>query len=77
MYKKYEAIYMQTYPQNVKELKQVRVKLCEKREQKAHLQLKLLKNPQRFAPWYNQTGITLYVLGMMVSAIGLGFYSNI
>ena len=37
---------------------------------------KLLKNPQLFAPWYNQTGITLYVLGMMVSAIGLGFYSS-
>ena len=38
---------------------------------------RLLKNPQRFAPWYNQTGITLYVLGMMVSAVGLGFFSNL
>ena len=37
---------------------------------------RLLKNPQRYAPWYNQTGITLYVLGMMVSAVGLGFYSG-
>ena len=38
--------------------------------------LRLLKNPRRFAPWYNQTGITIYVLGMMVSAVGLGFYSS-
>ena len=38
---------------------------------------RLLKNPHRFAPWYNQTGITLYVLGMMVSAVGLGFFSNL
>ncbi len=33
---------------------------------------KLLKDPAQFAPWYNRTGITLYVFGMMVSAIALG-----
>jgi chlorophyll synthase len=33
---------------------------------------KLLRDPQRFAPWYNQTGVTLYVFGMMISAIALG-----
>ena len=33
---------------------------------------RLLINPQRFAPWYNQTGITLYVIGMMVSVLALG-----
>jgi len=35
------------------------------------LMVKLLKRPAELAPWYNATGITLYVLGMMVSAIAL------
>ena len=33
---------------------------------------KLLRDPKQFAPWYNATGISLYVLGMMAVAIGLG-----
>ena len=32
---------------------------------------KLLKNPQKFAPWYNATGVLMFVLGMMVCAFGL------
>jgi chlorophyll/bacteriochlorophyll a synthase len=37
--------------------------------------LRLMKDPARFAPWYNGTGVTLYVLGMMAAATataGLG-----
>lgn len=33
---------------------------------------KLLHDPKQFAPWYNATGVSLYVLGMMAVAIGLG-----
>jgi chlorophyll/bacteriochlorophyll a synthase len=32
----------------------------------------LLSDPRAKAPWYNGTGILLYVLGMLVSAIGVG-----
>ncbi|MEM9172034.1 MAG: chlorophyll synthase ChlG [Pseudomonadota bacterium] len=32
---------------------------------------RLLSDPLRFAPWYNATGIVLYVSGMMVSAFAL------
>jgi len=35
------------------------------------LMVRLLKRPAELAPWYNATGITLYVLGMMVSAVAL------
>ena len=28
--------------------------------------LRLLRDPRRHAPWYNATGTTLYVLGMLV-----------
>ena len=35
---------------------------------------KLLRDPAANAPWYGATGITLYVLGMLASAIGLGGY---
>ncbi|MEL6422348.1 MAG: UbiA family prenyltransferase, partial [Pseudomonadota bacterium] len=31
----------------------------------------LLANPRDRAPWYNATGTTLYVLGMMVCAVAL------
>jgi chlorophyll synthase len=31
----------------------------------------LLENPRERAPWYNATGITLYVLGMLVSAFAV------
>lgn len=33
---------------------------------------RLLRDPKGLAPWYNGTGVTLYVLGMMVSAFALG-----
>ncbi len=33
---------------------------------------KLLRDPRRYAPWYNGTGVTLYVLGMLATAFGLG-----
>jgi chlorophyll/bacteriochlorophyll a synthase len=32
---------------------------------------RLLRDPARLAPWYNGTGVTLYVLGMLAAAIGL------
>jgi chlorophyll synthase len=32
---------------------------------------RLLKNPRAQAPWYNGTGVVLYVLGMLVSAFAL------
>jgi chlorophyll synthase len=35
------------------------------------LMVRLLRDPRRLAPWYNATGVTLYVLGMMVSAIAI------
>jgi len=33
---------------------------------------KLLRDPAKYAPWYNGVGVTLYVLGMLASALGLG-----
>jgi chlorophyll/bacteriochlorophyll a synthase len=35
------------------------------------LMVRLLKNPRQHASWYNATGTTLYVLGMLVSAFAL------
>ena len=35
------------------------------------LMLRLLRDPRRFAPWYNATGTSLYVIGMLVSAFGV------
>jgi chlorophyll synthase len=32
---------------------------------------RLLADPRGRAPWYNGTGITLYVVGMMIAAFGL------
>jgi chlorophyll synthase len=32
---------------------------------------RLLSDPQRFAPWYNGVGVTLYVLGMLTAALAL------
>jgi chlorophyll synthase len=37
----------------------------------AGLMVRLLRDPRRLAPWYNGTGIMLYVLGMLVSAFAL------
>lgn len=33
---------------------------------------KLLEDPREKAPWYNATGVSLYVLGMMVTAAAIG-----
>jgi chlorophyll synthase len=38
----------------------------------AGLMTRLVEAPQANAPWYNATGTTLYVLGMLISAIALG-----
>ncbi len=35
------------------------------------LMFRFLERPRDLAPWYNATGTTLYVLGMMVSAVGV------
>ncbi len=35
------------------------------------LQVKLIRDPEARAPWYNATGTTLYVLGMMAFAIAI------
>jgi chlorophyll synthase len=35
---------------------------------------RLLTDPAQYAPWYNATGVTLYVLGMLAAALGLGGY---
>ena len=32
---------------------------------------RLVKRPKALAPWYNATGVTLYVSGMMVCAFAL------
>ncbi len=32
---------------------------------------RLLRSPRELAPWYNATGVSLYVLGMLVSAFAL------
>jgi chlorophyll synthase len=32
---------------------------------------RMLGDPLGLAPWYNGTGVTLYVLGMMVSAFAV------
>lgn len=35
---------------------------------------RLVADPARRAPWYGATGVTLYVLGMLAAALGLGGY---
>jgi chlorophyll synthase len=35
------------------------------------LMRRLLVDPRKYAPWYNGTGVSLYVIGMMVSAFAL------
>jgi chlorophyll synthase len=32
---------------------------------------RLVRDPARYAPWYNGAGVSLYVLGMLVAAFGL------
>jgi chlorophyll/bacteriochlorophyll a synthase len=38
------------------------------------LMVRLVRRPARLAPWYNGTGVLLYVLGMLAAALGLGGY---
>ncbi|MEH6789305.1 chlorophyll synthase ChlG [Parasphingorhabdus sp.] len=38
------------------------------------LMVRLVSDPRKFAPWYNATGVSLYVLGMLAAALGLGGY---
>jgi chlorophyll/bacteriochlorophyll a synthase len=33
--------------------------------------VRLLSDPKKYAPWYNGTGVTLYVLGMLAAAIAI------
>jgi chlorophyll synthase len=33
--------------------------------------VRLLRDPRKFAPWYNATGISLYVTGMMIAAFAI------
>ena len=35
------------------------------------LMVRVLENPRAYAAWYNATGTTLYVLGMLASAVAL------
>jgi len=37
------------------------------------LMIRLLDNPRELAPWYNATGVSLYVLGMLVTAFALPY----
>jgi chlorophyll synthase len=32
---------------------------------------RLLKSPRERAPWYNATGVSLYVMGMLISAFAV------
>jgi chlorophyll synthase len=36
------------------------------------LMVRLLRDPRKFAPWFNATGTLLYVLGMLVSGFAVG-----
>jgi chlorophyll synthase len=38
------------------------------------LMRRLIGDPAKYAPWYNATGVSLYVLGMLAAALGLGGY---
>ncbi len=38
------------------------------------LMVRLVGDPAKYAPWYNATGISLYVFGMLAAALGLGGY---
>jgi chlorophyll synthase len=33
---------------------------------------RMVTDPKALAPWYNGTGVTLYVLGMLITAFALG-----
>jgi chlorophyll synthase len=35
------------------------------------LMRRLLRRPKELAPWYNATGVSLFVIGMLISALAL------
>ena len=35
--------------------------------------VRMMKNPKELVPWYNGTGVLLYVSGMMITAFALGY----
>jgi chlorophyll synthase len=35
------------------------------------LMVRLMRDPRGLAPWYNATGISLYVSGMLITAVAL------
>jgi chlorophyll synthase len=39
--------------------------------------VRLLRDPAKLAPWYNATGVSLYVLGMLVSGFALGAHLGV
>ena len=41
------------------------------------LMVRLLGDPKTFAPWYNQTGTLLYVIGMLVSGFAIGAHTGV
>ncbi len=38
------------------------------------LMVRLVSDPAKLSPWYNATGVSLYVFGMLAAALGLGEY---
>ena len=42
-----------------------------------YMMTRLVTDPRKYAPWYNGTGVLLYVLGMLVSAFTLGGLAGI
>ncbi len=34
--------------------------------------LRMVSDPEKYAPWYNATGVAMYVIGMLISAFGVG-----
>ena len=40
------------------------------------LMARLMRDPAKFAPWYNATGTSLYVLGMLGAGIALGLHMH-
>jgi chlorophyll synthase len=42
-----------------------------------YMMTRLVTDPRKYAPWYNGTGVLLYVLGMLVSAFALGGLAGI
>ena len=34
--------------------------------------LRMVGDPEKYAPWYNATGVAMYVSGMLISAFGVG-----